>query len=170
MSEEKNVEVSYVIPCLNEGETIALCVKECKETLEKNNIEGEIIVADNGSTDDSIPKSIEAGAKVVHISERGYGNALRGGFKEAKGKYICMADGDMSYDFREMPQFLEKLKNENLDMIIGCRFKSGGGKVSKNAMPFMNEYVGNPILTLFGRILFNSHIKDFHCGLRVCKR
>jgi len=155
--------VSVVMPCLNESETIGTCIDQAKETLQKYNIDGEIVVADNGSTDDSVKIAESKGARVVYESARGYGNAYRTGIAAARGQYVIIGDSDESYDFREINRFLEKLK-EGYDVVMGTRMK---GKIEKNAMPWLHRYIGNPLLTGILNLFFNSGISDAHCGLRA---
>ena len=154
--------VTVVMPCLNEAQTLETCIKKAQSYFTNNNIDGEIIIADNGSTDGSQELAQKLGAKVVSIPEKGYGNALKGGINQAKGDYIIMGDADDSYDFSKLELFINKL-NEGADFVIGNRFKGG---IEKNAMPFLHKYLGNPVLSFLGRLFFNSKIGDFHCGLR----
>lgn len=157
-----NKEVSIVMPCLNEAETLAICIQKANSFFEKNAINGEVIIADNGSTDGSQEIAQKHGARVISVAEKGYGNALKGGFENAMGTYIIMGDADDSYDFSDLSLFLNKLR-EGSDLVIGNRFKGG---IQKNAMPFLHKYLGNPVLSFLGRLFFNSSIGDFHCGLR----
>ena len=159
---KKQYKVSIVMPCLNEAETLASCIKKAQVFLNKNHIKGEIIVADNGSTDGSAVIAKEQGARVVHVHEKGYGNALQGGFEAAHGQYIIMGDADDSYDFSDLMKFINAL-DEGYDMIIGNRFQGG---IMTGAMPFLHRYIGNPVLSRIARLLFISSIGDFHCGLR----
>ena len=159
-------ELSILMPCLNEEETLATCINKAKSFLEKNNVNGEVVIADNGSTDNSIKIATSLGARVVHIKEKGYGNALRGGILAAEGKYIIMADSDDSYDFINLMPYLEKLR-EGYDLVMGNRFKGG---IKKGAMPFLHRYLGNPVLSFIGRLFFKIKIRDFHCGLRGFNR
>ncbi len=154
------------MPCLNEAETIKKCIDKALLFLCTNNIHGEVVIGDNGSTDGSQQIALTCGALVIETQEKGYGCALMGAFKAAKGKYIIMGDSDDSYDFSKLEPFMEKLK-EDYDLIIGNRFT---GKIMPNAMPAMNKYLGNPILSSIGRLFFRSEIGDFHCGLRGFKR
>ncbi|MDX2190286.1 MAG: glycosyltransferase [Bacteroidota bacterium] len=156
------IELSIVMPCLNEAETLEICVRKASDFLKNNNVNGEIIVADNGSTDGSIEIAQQWGARVVHIPRKGYGSALIGGFTAAEGKYIIMGDSDDSYDFSELNPFLHKIR-EGFDVVMGNRFKGG---IQKGAMPFLHYWLGNPVLSFIGRLFFNSRIGDFHCGLR----
>ena len=160
------MELTILMPCLNEEETLAVCIKKAKTFLEKNNVDGEVLIADNGSTDNSVKIATDNGARVVHIHEKGYGSALRGGSTAAKGKYVIMGDADDSYDFLNLMPFLEKLR-EGYDLVMGNRFKGG---IEKGAMPFLHRYLGNPVLSAIGRLLYKSKIKDFHCGLRGYNR
>lgn len=157
-----NYELSVVMPCLNEADTLETCIKKAKSCLEKYAIQGEIIIADNGSTDGSQEIAVRNGARVVNVKQKGYGSALKGGINEALGKYIIMGDADDSYDFLNLYPFIEKLR-EGYDLVMGNRFKGG---VKKGAMPFLHRYIGNPVLSFVGRLFFSSDIGDFHCGLR----
>jgi len=156
-------EISFVIPCLNEANSLSYCIEKAKRFLEENNIIGEIIVADNGSTDGSQNIATNHGARVVSITEKGYGSALRGGILAAEGQYIIMGDADDSYNFYNVMPFISKLR-EGFDLVMGNRFKGG---IEKGAMPFLHKYLGNPVLSFVGRLFFKSNIRDFHCGLRA---
>ncbi|TAG53918.1 MAG: glycosyltransferase [Cytophagales bacterium] len=156
------MQLSIIIPCLNEAETLALCIQKAKQFLFKNNIEGEIIVSDNGSTDGSQQIALVNGAIVENAPNKGYGNALKNGIKHAKGKYLIMGDADDSYDFSNLNAFLDKLKN-GADLVMGNRFKGG---IKPGAMPFLHRYLGNPVLSFIGKLFFKVSIVDFHCGLR----
>ncbi|MBI5826976.1 MAG: glycosyltransferase family 2 protein [Deltaproteobacteria bacterium] len=160
------VELSVVIPCLNEAETLAVCVDKARSFFEANNISGEVIVADNGSTDGSQAIARAHGARVVNVAARGYGAALLGGIKAARGRYVIMGDADDSYDFSELDQFINKLR-EGYDLVMGNRFKGG---IKPGAMPVLHRYLGNPVLTRIGRLFFRSPVGDFHCGLRGFKK
>ncbi len=155
-------ELSIVMPCLNENETVGICVTKALKALSDNWISGEVIVADNGSTDGSVEIARKAGARVVHVAEKGYGSALIGGIKAAKGMNVIMADSDDSYDFLGIMPFLSKLR-AGFDLVMGNRFKGG---VEQGAMPFLHKYLGNPVLSGIGRLFFGSKIGDFHCGMR----
>lgn len=155
-------EVSVVMPCHNEAETLAICIEKAQKYFKENNIDGEVVIADNGSTDGSQEIAKAKGARVIDVPQKGYGNALKGGFDQACGKYIIMGDADDSYDFSNLSLFIEKLR-EGYDFVIGNRFKGG---IQKNAMPFLHRYLGNPVLSFLGRLFFKSKIGDFHCGLR----
>lgn len=158
----KDLELTILMPCLNEEETLEKCIKKAKKFLERNNIKGEILIADNGSTDKSIAIAKKNKARVVNVETKGYGSALITGTKEAYGKYVIMGDSDDSYDFLNLESFVEKLR-EGYDLVIGNRFAGG---IEKGAMPFLHKYIGNPVLSFLGRLFYNSKIKDFHCGLR----
>jgi glycosyltransferase involved in cell wall biosynthesis len=160
--QENDLTLSILMPCLNEAETIKICVTKAQEFLTTHKIEGEVIVADNGSTDGSQNLASEAGARVIHIPEKGYGSALLGGIKTARGKYIIMGDADDSYNFLELKPFTDAL-DAGSDLVMGNRFKGG---IRQNAMPFLHRYLGNPILSWLGRLFFKNEIGDFHCGLR----
>jgi glycosyltransferase involved in cell wall biosynthesis len=150
------------MPCLNEAETIGECIEKALRYIRQNNISGEVIVSDNGSTDGSIAIAEKLGARVVHAPEKGYGSALMYGIEAAYGKYVIMGDSDDSYDFSSLNPFIEKLR-EGYDLVVGNRFKGG---ISKGAMPFLHKYLGNPVLSFIGKLFFNSSVNDFHCGLR----
>jgi len=156
------VEFSIVMPCLNEAETLATCIEKAKRSLEENNVAGEIIVADNGSTDGSREIAARLGARVIDVQARGYGNALMGGISAARGKYIIMGDADQSYDFGSLGSFIAKLR-EGYELVMGNRFLGG---IKPGAMPPLHRYFGNPVLTTIGRLFFRSPCGDFHCGLR----
>jgi glycosyltransferase involved in cell wall biosynthesis len=155
-------ELSVVLPCLNEAATIGSCIEQVRNTLQANHICGEIIVADNGSTDGSREIAQALGSEVVLVENRGYGSALMGGIAVARGKYIVMGDTDGSYDFSQIPAFLEKLRS-GYDLVMGNRFQGG---IQPGAMPALHHYFGNPVLTGIGRLLFKAQCRDFHCGLR----
>lgn len=159
-------ELSVVLPCLNEKETVAICVEKAVAALRRSGIGGEVIVADNGSTDGSIEMARSAGARVVHVELRGYGNALRGGIQAAHGTYVLMADSDDSYDFSHIPRFIEKLRKGS-DLVMGNRFLGG---IHHGAMPPLHRYLGNPVLTAIGRLFFHSPSRDFHCGIRAFRK
>ena len=156
------LELSILMPCLNEAETLATCIKKAQKALENLNVNGEIVIADNGSTDGSPEIAASLGARVIHVAEKGYGSALLGGINAARGKYIIMGDADDSYDFSDLGPFLEKLRAGH-DLVMGNRFKGG---IEPNAMPPLHKYLGNPVLTGIGRLFFRSPCGDFHCGMR----
>jgi glycosyltransferase involved in cell wall biosynthesis len=160
------IEISVVLPCLNERETVAVCVEKAVASLQSAGLSGEVIVADNGSTDGSVELAQAAGAKIVHVADRGYGSALKGGIRAAIGKYVLMADSDDSYDFRDIPRFVEQLRN-GFDLVMGNRFQGG---IRRGAMPPLHRYLGNPVLTALGRLFFHSPSRDFHCGLRAFRK
>jgi glycosyltransferase involved in cell wall biosynthesis len=157
--------MSVVIPCFNEAGTIAECVRCAQHALDANHIAGEVIVADNGSDDGSGALAAAAGAKVVHEPERGYGSAYMAGFAAARGDYILMADADLTYDFDETPRFLDELES-GADMVIGNRMKN----IQSGAMPWHHRYIGNPLLSGFLNLLFNTGVGDAHCGMRAMRR
>ena len=159
------VELSVVMPCLNEADTIGVCLEKAFAALRSNAISGEVIVADNGSTDGSIAIAERMGARVVHVAERGYGRALMGGIAAAEGRFIIMGDADDSYDFLEIPRFVEKLR-EGYELVQGCRLESGGGQVLPGAMPFLHRRFGNPLFSFLARRWFRAPIHDVYCGLR----
>jgi glycosyltransferase involved in cell wall biosynthesis len=160
--EHREIEVSVVMPCLNEAETLGSCIAKARASLDALGLPGEIIVADNGSSDGSQMIATELGARVVPVAEKGYGSAIRGGVGAARGKYIIMGDADDSYDFANLEPFVRKLR-DGYDLVMGNRFKGG---IQANAMPPLHKYLGNPVLTATGRLFFRSPCSDFHCGLR----
>jgi glycosyltransferase involved in cell wall biosynthesis len=160
------LDLTIVMPCLNEAETLARCCEKAKLGLERAGITGEVLVADNGSTDGSQALAEKHGARVVAVTAKGYGNALRGGIEAARGRWLLMGDADDSYDFSEAPKFVAKLR-EGTDLVMGCRLPSGGGTIAPGAMPWKNRWLGNPVLSFIGRLFFRTPIRDFHCGLRA---
>jgi hypothetical protein len=157
------IELSIVMPCLNEAETLEVCIRKAQRSIEEQGISGEVIIADNGSTDGSQEIAERLGARVVHVQEKGYGSALSGGIAAARGKYIIMGDADDSYDFTNLTPFMEKLR-EGYDLVMGNRFKGG---IKPGAMPPLHRYLGNPVLTRIARLFYwNPDCNDFHCGLR----
>ena len=156
------LELSIVMPCLNEAETIGQCISNAQRFLREKGIHGEIVIGDNGSTDGSVDIARSQGARVVPVSKKGYGAACAGAIQEAKGSFIIMGDSDSSYDFYHLMPFVEALRQGH-DLVMGNRFHGG---IAKGAMPFKNRYLGNPLLSTVGRILFSSRVGDFHCGLR----
>ena len=163
---ETFVELSVVMPCLNEGETVGVCVRKATETLRMAGISGEVIVADNGSTDDSAEAARAEGARVINVAAKGYGSALMDGIAASRGEYVLMADADDSYDFAHIPRFLEELRAGS-DLVMGNRFRGG---IADDAMPFLHRYLGNPVLTGIGNLFFASSCGDFHCGMRAFRK
>jgi glycosyltransferase involved in cell wall biosynthesis len=161
-----NVELTILMPCLNEAKTVGACVKEATAYLAQAGIEGEVLVADNGSSDGSTELAAAAGARVIHVLERGYGAALMGGIAEARGRYVVMGDADASYDFFHLGPFLAQLR-AGADLVMGNRFMGG---IAPGAMPALHRYLGNPVLSFVGRLFFRVPIHDFHCGLRGFSR
>ena len=155
-------EFSVVMPCLNEAETLAVCIKKAQDYFELEGINGEVVIADNGSTDGSQAIANKLNARVVDVPEKGYGSALNGGILAADGTYVIMGDADDSYDFSNLNAYVMKLR-EGYDLVMGNRFKGG---IKKGAMPALHKYLGNPVLSFIGRLFFKSKIGDFHCGLR----
>jgi glycosyltransferase involved in cell wall biosynthesis len=160
--EKQHPKYTILMPCLNEELTLEACIKEAQTACP----EAEILIADNGSTDKSIEIAESLGARIAHIKEKGYGNALIGGLLAARGEYVVMADSDMSYSFQEAPAIFKELEAGN-SLVMGNRFRGG---ITPGAMPFLHKYLGNPVLSLLGRVLFNLPIGDFHCGIRGVKR
>jgi glycosyltransferase involved in cell wall biosynthesis len=156
------IEVSVVMPCLNEERTLPACIETAKRAMSENNISGEILVSDNGSTDQSVKVATEHGARVVHASNKGYGNALKCGMRAAKGKFLVMADPDGSYDFNDIPKFIAPLRG-GADFVMGSRIK---GTIHPGAMPFLNRNLGTPALTFIANLFFGSRITDINCGMR----
>jgi glycosyltransferase involved in cell wall biosynthesis len=159
------VELSIVMPCLNEAETIAHCIEKAQLGIQHAGVRSEVVVADNGSTDGSQAIAEKMGARVVHVKEKGYGSALRGGIQAASGKWIIMGDADDSYDFSDINGFVKKFQ-EGFELVMGCRLPAGGGTILPGAMPWKNRRLGNPVLTFIGRFFFKCPAHDFHCGLR----
>jgi glycosyltransferase involved in cell wall biosynthesis len=155
-------ELTILMPCLNEGETLATCVAKARSYLERSGVQGEVLIVDNGSTDGSQAIAETAGARLIHEQSKGYGSALRAGIAAARGKYIIMGDADDSYDFTALDPFVEALRG-GADLVMGNRFRGG---IAPNAMPTLHRYLGNPVLSGIGRLFFRSPIGDFHCGLR----
>lgn len=159
------IELSVVIPCLNEADTIGVCLTKALRSIGEAGIQAEVIVADNGSTDGSIEIAARLGARVVPVKKKGYGNALMGGIEAARGEYIIMGDADDSYDFLDVPRFVQKLR-EGFDLVQGCRLPAGGGKVLPGAMPFLHRWWGNPMFTVLSRWWFRSPVHDIYSGFR----
>ena len=162
---DRSPEVSVVMPCLNEADTLATCIGKVHTAFAEGAIEGEVIIADNGSTDGSIEIAEGLGARVVPVEERGYGNALMGGIAAARGKYVVMGDADDSYDWLELGKFVGKLR-EGFDLVQGCRLERGGGQVLPGAMPFLHRKWGNPMFSHMARNWFGSNVTDVYCGFR----
>jgi glycosyltransferase involved in cell wall biosynthesis len=165
-AEAAGPEVSVVMPCLNEAETVATCVEKAQRAMTQAGIAGEVIVADNGSIDGSPQIAESLGARVVQAAERGYGSALMAGIEAARGQYVVMADADDSYDFLELPKFVQKLRQGN-DLVQGCRLERGDGRVLPGAMPLLHRRLGNPMLSAIARSWFGAPINDVYCGMRA---
>ena len=163
---DSDIELSIVMPCLNEAETLESCVAQAHAFLAEAQVVGEVVVADNGSTDGSPDIATAAGARVVHVATKGYGAALLGGISAARGRFVAMGDADDSYDFGSLMPFLERLRAGD-SLVMGNRFRGG---IDKGAMPWLHRYVGNPLLSMLGRMLFRVRVGDFHCGLRAFDR
>ena len=159
-------ELTILMPCLNEAETLAACINKAREFLTRERIEGEVLVADNGSSDGSVGVAEEHSARVIHVPVKGYGSALMTGIRAARGVYVIMGDADSSYDFSRLDSFMERLRG-GYDMVVGNRFKGG---IGRGAMPFLHRYLGNPVLSYLGRLFFAIPVGDFHCGLRGFRR
>ncbi|MEL4319004.1 glycosyltransferase family 2 protein [Leifsonia sp. YIM 134122] len=166
MSLAPEIELSIVMPCLNEAETLATCIRKALGYLERSGVAGEIVIADNGSTDGSQKIALDLGARVVDVEAKGYGSALMGGIQAARGIYVIMGDADDSYDFSNLDPFVERLRAGD-DLVMGNRFRGG---IEPGAMPPLHKYLGNPVLSFIGRLFFPSEIRDFHCGLRGFRR
>ncbi|WP_426417212.1 glycosyltransferase family 2 protein [Aestuariirhabdus sp. LZHN29] len=160
------LELSIVMPCLNEAETLAICIDKAKGFLQRYGVDGEVVIADNGSTDGSQQIATEHGARVVNVETKGYGAALMGGIQSAEGRFVIMADADDSYDFSALDLFVDKLR-DGFDLVMGNRFLGG---IKPGAMPPLHRYLGNPVLTGIGKLFFGSKASDFHCGLRGFRR
>jgi len=159
-------EITILMPCLNEDATLGICINKAKRAIADHSLDAEILIADNGSTDTSIMIANSLGVRVISVKEKGYGNVLRSGIIHAKGKYIIMADSDDSYDFQYLLPFIVRLREDN-DLVMGNRFLGG---IEPDAMPFLHQYLGNPVLSFIGRLFFNISIGDFHCGFRGFRR
>jgi len=166
MTSTQTLELTILMPCLNESETLAICIDKAQGFIERSGVRGEVLIADNGSTDGSQAIAASHGARVVDIAEKGYGSALIGGITAARGDYVIMGDADDSYDFSELDQFMDRLRAGD-ELVMGNRFRGG---IEPGAMPPLHKYLGNPVLSWIGRALFRSPIKDFHCGLRGFNR
>jgi glycosyltransferase involved in cell wall biosynthesis len=163
------LEISILMPCLNEAATLAGCIQEAQAALTAAGVAGEIVVADNGSEDGSPALALAQGARLVPVARRGYGNALLAGIAASRGRFILMGDADGSYDFGALPRFLAALR-AGADLVMGCRLPAGGGRILPGAMPWKHRWIGNPILTALGRLFFTAPVHDFHCGLRAFRR
>ena len=161
----ESVELSVVMPCLNEAETLALCIQKAQIAFREHQIKGEIVVADNGSTDGSIEIARKLGARLIPVAEKGYGNALMGGISASRGRFIIMGDADDSYDFSEIPRLLDKLREGN-DLVQGCRLPAGDGTIKPGAMPFLHRWIGNPLFSFLVQKMFRAPIHDVYCGFR----
>jgi glycosyltransferase involved in cell wall biosynthesis len=158
-------ELSVLMPCLNEADTIGICIEKAQRAMRAHGIDGEVVVADNGSTDGSRQIATRLGARVIDVPRRGYGQALIAGIAAARGRFIVMGDADDSYDFGEVPRFVEKLRG-GADLVQGCRLPSGGGRVLRGAMPASHRWIGNPLFSLLARWWFWAPVHDVYCGLR----
>ncbi|MGB3057561.1 MAG: glycosyltransferase family 2 protein, partial [Candidatus Omnitrophota bacterium] len=161
-SQNSEIELSVVMPCLNEEKTLGTCIKKAIGSMEKMGIKGEVVISDNGSTDNSVEIAESLGARVVYEPTKGYGNALVKGITEARGKYVIMGDADESYDFSDIERFVNKLR-EGYDLVMGTRLK---GEIKKGAMPLLHR-IGNPLMTRFLNMLYKTGISDVHCGMRA---
>jgi len=162
----ERISVTLLMPCLNEAETLAMCIRKAKSSIRANNLDAQILIADNGSTDGSIEIAKAEGAQVINIPKKGYGAALIGGIKASSKTFIVMGDADDSYSWDELSEFFHELLN-GADLVVGNRFTGG---IEPGAMPWLHKYIGNPALSFLGRIFFGLKIKDFHCGLRAFRR
>jgi glycosyltransferase involved in cell wall biosynthesis len=158
-------EVSVVMPCLNEADTLASCIRKARAAMDGAGIHGEVVVADNGSSDGSVEIAAREGARVVGVTARGYGAALMGGIGAARGQFIVMGDADDSYDFAAIPSFVERLRAGS-ELVQGCRLESGGGRVMPGAMPFLHRWFGNPMFSVLARSWFRAPVNDVYCGMR----
>jgi len=163
------LELSVVMPCLDEADTLATCISKAQRAMAEHGVRGEVIVADNGSQDDSVEIAEGAGARVVHVAERGYGSALMGGIAASQGEIVLMGDADDSYDFLEIPAYVDKMR-EGYDLVQGCRLPRGGGRVLPGAMPFLHRWFGNPLLSALVRLMFGAPVTDTYCGMRAFTR
>ena len=165
-SEPPELELTILMPCLNEAETVATCVRKARSFLQRTGTAGEVLIADNGSTDGSPELAREAGGRVIQVTAKGYGSALIGGLQAARGRWVIMGDADDSYDFSRLDAFLDSLR-AGQTMVVGHRFRGG---IRPGAMPWLHRYLGNPVLSFLGRLFFSCRIGDFHCGLRGMDR
>jgi glycosyltransferase involved in cell wall biosynthesis len=165
-SASEEIELSVVMPCLNESRTLTVCIQKARDAIRRLGVQGEIIIADNGSSDGSQAIAADLGSRVVYVEQRGYGSALRGGIAAARGRYIIMGDADESYDFAQIEPFLAKLR-EGYDLVMGNRFRGG---IHPGAMPLLHRYLGNPFLSWLGRLFFKCPVGDFQCGLRAFRK
>ncbi len=163
------MELSVVMPCLNEADTVGVCIQKAQQAMASHRIEGEVIIADNGSSDGSARIAEQLGARVVHVRDKGYGHALMGGIAAARGEYVLMGDADDSYDFLELPKFVERLRG-GFDLVQGCRLPAGGGQLAEGSMPWSHRWIGNPIFSWLARHWFRAPIHDVYCGLRAFRR
>ena len=166
VTSSQNIELTILLPCLNEAETLAGCIEKAFAFLRRSGVKGEVLVADNGSTDGSTEIAEGLGARVIHVPIRGYGAALMHGIAAARGRYVIMGDSDLSYDFQNLDPFLDKLRS-GCNLVMGNRFHGG---IASGAMPFLHKYLGNPVLSFIGRLFFSIPVGDFHCGLRGFNR
>ena len=157
-----------MLPCLNESETLSICIKKAKKQIKLLKIKGEILIADNGSTDGSLAIAKKLGARVINVKNKGYGSALRAGIKNSRGKYVLIADSDDSYNLNDLPKFYKKIK-EGYDIVQGCRLASGGGKIKKGAMPLTHKYIGNPLFSSLTKFLYKVPINDIYCGMKILR-
>jgi glycosyltransferase involved in cell wall biosynthesis len=164
-----SIEVTVLMPCLNEADTVTTCVRKAVSAMARAGIHGEVLVADNGSSDGSQDLARGEGARVVPIEQRGYGAALAGGIEAATGRFVIMGDADDSYDFTDVPKFVERLR-EGFELVQGCRLPGGGGRVIPGAMPFSHRWLGNPMFTLLSRWMFGTPFHDVYCGMRGFSR
>jgi glycosyltransferase involved in cell wall biosynthesis len=166
INDDAVIELSVVMPCLNEARTLGDCIKQAQKAIADHNLSAEIVIGDNGSTDGSQEIASRLGARVINVTQRGYGAALMGGIEAARGRFVVMGDADLSYNFGDIPLFLEKLRAGS-GLVMGNRFRGG---IKPGAMPVLNRYLGNPVLTAMGRVLFKAPARDFQCGLRAFSR
>jgi len=165
-TEGAKLDVSFVLPCLNEAETLERCILAAQRCIDEHGYTGEVVVADNGSDDGSCEIAVRNGARVVLAEEPGYGSALMAGFEAARGEIVIMGDADFSYDFEQGHRFVERMR-EGYDLVMGSRFR---GEIQPGAMPPLHRWLGNPVLSAIGRVLFRTSVSDFHCGLRALRR
>ena len=169
MSAELHPEASVVMPCLNEADTLGTCIEKAKRAFETSGIRGEVVVADNGSTDGSREIAVRAGARMIPVEVRGYGSALMAGIAAARSEFVIMGDADDSYDFGEVPRFVDELR-KGCDLVQGCRLPSGQGRIEPGAMPLLHRWIGNPMFSALARHWFDAPIHDVYCGLRGFRR
>ena len=163
------MDISVVIPCLNESETLQICIDKIKKKLSERKLQGEIIISDNGSTDGSLDIAKKNDVKIINVEKKGYGFTVSSGINSAKGKYILIADADDSYDFNELPNFYDEI-DKGFDIVQGCRLPGGGGKIEEGAMPISHKLIGNPLFTFLSKLIYKLPFNDVYCGMKIIRK